>query len=151
MPDSVYCIDTSALIHLKRLYPMDIFQSVWQELGRLARSGRLIAPHEVFKEIEFKDDELLQWAKRHRRMFRKLDAEQARKVREISETFPSLTDPNKEIPDADPFIIALAVIVVTQESRGRSKGKIQIPDVCDHYGLECIAALELFRRENWKF
>ena len=120
----------------------------------------------MFKEVEFKDDELLQWAKRHRHMFRKLDAEQAKKVREISETFPSLTDPNKEIPDADPFIIALAVvenesqqqdlfarqcIVVTQEGRGRSKGKIQIPDVCDHYRLECIATLELFRRENWKF
>jgi len=59
----------------------------------------LIAPHEVFKEVEFKDDELLQWAKRHRHMFRKLDAEQAKKVREISETFPSLTDPNKEIPE----------------------------------------------------
>ena len=107
MPDPVYCIDTSALIHLKRLYPMDVFESVWQELGRLARSGRLIAPYEVFKEVEFKDDELLGWAKRHSRMFRRLDAGQARKVREISQRFPSLTDPNKEIPDADPFIVAI--------------------------------------------
>lgn len=164
MPDSTYCIDTSALIHLKRLYPIDVFPGLWNQLGRLVRSGRLIAPFEVLKELEKKDDVLLRWARRHRRMFKKLDAAQIEKVKEIARAFPALFDPEKETPDADPFVVALAMvqneskkddlfpqqyIVVTQESA--EAGRRRIPAACRHYGLECIAVLELFRRENWKF
>lgn len=166
MSDTIYCMDTSALIHLKRLYPMDVFQGLWREVSRLVRSGRLIAPIEVSKKIEVKDDELLRWAKTHRRIFKKLNAEQVAKVREIEHAFPSLVDPEKEVPDADPFVIALAIVenesqkqglfpgqclVITQEAPGRSKGKIRIPDVCEHYQIERISIIDLLRKEGWKF
>lgn len=97
-------------------------------------------------------------------MFKKLDAAQIEKVKEIAQAFPALFDPEKETPDADPFVITLAMvqnesqkddffpqecIVATQESAGT--GRRKIPAACQHYGLQCIGVLELFRRENWKF
>jgi len=62
--DNIYCIDTSSLIDLKK-FPQDIFPSLWQSIERLANEKRLIAPIEVKKEIEKKDDELKQWVKRN--------------------------------------------------------------------------------------
>jgi hypothetical protein len=79
--------------------------------------------------------------------------------------FPDLIDPAKEIPDADPFVVALAIIentrrqdtlfkgqcvVVTQEKPSRS-ARPKIPEVCQHYGIECIGVAGLFRKEGWKF
>jgi hypothetical protein len=166
MPDTIYCIDTSALIDLKRLYPMDVFPGLWREITALARSDRLIAPKEVLNEIKKKDDEVLKWAKKNKRIFKRLDSNQIVKVQEICRRFPTLVDPLKEIPEADPFVIALAMveaeaqrqnlfggqcIVVTQEIPARGEAKKKIPDVCNHYEIECIGLLELFRRENWKF
>lgn len=57
--DIVYCIDTSALIDLNRMYSRDIFPTLWRRLGDLVKSGRLFAPLEVLREVEKGDDELV--------------------------------------------------------------------------------------------
>jgi hypothetical protein len=103
-----YCIDTSALIDLwRRYYPPDIFQSLWKDIEKLVYQGFIIAPQEVLKEIKKQDDELLEWAKRNRKMFKDLDEDQLKEVKVIVKDFPNLIDPNKEV-DADPFLVALA-------------------------------------------
>jgi len=160
----LYCIDASALIGLKRTYPEDVFRSLWRELAALAEQGRLIAPREVLNEIERWEDDLSEWVKRHKKMFKPLDHEQLRHVQDVLAKFSGLIDKNKQTPDADPFLIALAMvrkrprnallypvdcIVVTQEKPSRG-GRPKIPDVCAHYGVECIDILTLFRRENWQ-
>ena len=136
-----YCSDTSALIELHATYGGDVFVSLWQ------------------------NDDLLKWVKKHRKIFREQDIEQLQGAQEILSRFPDLTDPAKEIPDADPFVVALAIIentkrqdtlfksqciVLTQEKPSRGV-RPKIPDVCQHYGIECIALTGLFRKEEWRF
>jgi len=160
-----YCTDTSALIELHATYGSDVFVSLWQNVAELVKEGRLIAPREVLREIEKKDDDLLKWVKNHRKIFREEEIEQIQSAQEILSDFPNLIDPAKETPDADPFVIALAIIentkrqdflfkgqciVVTQEKPSRGS-RPKIPDVCQHYGIECISVAGLFRKEGWKF
>src|SRR5436190_1147124 len=155
-----YCTDTSALIELHATYGSDVFVSLWQKVAGLVKEGRLIAPREVLREIEKKDG-LLKWVKKYRKIFREQEIEQVQRAQEILSHFPNLIDPAKEIPDADPFVVALAIIentrrqetlfrgqciVVTQEKRSRGT-RPKIPDVCQHYGIECISVAGLFRKE----
>ncbi|MBI4339258.1 MAG: DUF4411 family protein [Chloroflexi bacterium] len=78
-----------------------------------------------------------------------------------------LFDIEGERPDADPFVIALAVarqrsqgplratqyLVVSDEGRVNFSTRPRIPDVCRDpaYQIECVRTLELFRREEWRF
>jgi hypothetical protein len=158
--ERVYCLDTSALIDLTRHYPRDVFPRLWDRLGQLADTGRAISHREVREEITRGDDSLVDWAKGHKVLFLESDSAVVQKSQEIIARFPELVDPDKEGPDADPFLIALVLAkqeeqtlfpgtyaVVSQESR---KG-IKIPHVCEHYGVECLRYLDMFREEQWAF
>lgn len=163
MPINIYIIDTSALIDLKP-YPSDVFKTLWTNIERLIKRARLISPKQVLDELSKKDDVLFKWAKRNRTMFKDLTQNQIVKVKEIVNKFPTLIDVNKEIQDADPFVISLALItesqqkiilieekkiVITQEVY--KENKINIPQVCKFYDIEYLNIIELFRRENWTF
>lgn len=159
-----YCIDTSAIISLwKRAYSPDVFRSLWKNLESLISNGRFIAPREVLNELEKyvdKNDELLKWAKKHRRMFKDLNEEQINQVQNILKYFPNLVDPNKLTPEADPFVIALAMsigwTVITSEKpanlTANPAARPKIPDACGHFNVKCIHdLLEFFRIEKWEF
>ena len=59
----------------------------------------------------------------------------------------------KGTPVADPYVIAKAatmgMCVVTEEVRRPNAARI--PNVCDHFGIECINLQELMEREGWQF
>jgi len=150
-----YCIDTSALIDLRnRFYPPDIFQSLWKDIEDLIKQGLLIAPQEVYDEISKKDDELLEWARRFKFMFENLDTFQSEEAKTVMTDFPNLVDPFKQIPDADPFVIALAKTknwkVITSEKHGSSSHP-KIPDACRRYGISCLSLIEFFRECGFKY
>jgi len=165
----IYVVDTSSLVNVQRTYPLAVFPGVWDDLSELAGKGRLVSAREVFNELaRGGDDEIHQWAKNHKVMFWDPDGEQIEVVKEIvnNPEFKGLFDIDKETPDADPFVIALAAvqqrrgsmfpeqyIVVADESRVQPGTKPRIPDVCDYpcYQLPCIKILEMFRREGWEF
>lgn len=159
---TVYCIDTSALIDLKLRYPQRVFPSLWTELSELVSAGRMVAPVEVKNELMAKDDELWRWAKKQRKMFAKCTRSQLALVAQILREFPGLIDHRKRRPDADPFVIALALaekqddlfggdfVVVTHE-KPHPTGRPHIPDVCRHYDIQCVDLPELFAREGWRF
>jgi len=151
-----YCIDTSAFVDLWRIsYPPDVFQTLWKRIDDLISEGRLIAPREVFKELEKRDDELLKWTRKNKKMFKDLDPIQIREVQNILNGFPDLVDPNKTTPDADPFVISLAITkgwsVVTSENPGNPGGRPKIPDVCEKYKVSCLQLIDFFRKEKWEF
>lgn len=156
-----YCIDTNALIDLwRRKYAPDVFPSLWEEIERLISQGKLVAPREVLRELEKQDDELLKWAKAHKGMFKDLDNDQLAQVRNILKEFPRLVDENKETPDADPFVIALAMskgwTVVTSEQPANltvnPTARPKIPNACEHFSVRCIyELLEFFREQKWEF
>jgi hypothetical protein len=146
---------------------MDIFPGLWDRLSALANSGRLLAPREVLRELAKGDDELVPWAREHSVMFQDPDEPQLAAVRNILERFPDFIDPEKENPEADPFVVALAVVrntaqsgsmlpkthvVVAEESRRRTPDqRPRIPDVCDAYGISCMRIFDLMRTEGWAF
>ena len=150
--DYGYCFDTSALINLKNNYPREIFDSLWVNIESLIAKGLLVAPREVFHEIQRGDDELIEWVKRSKKMFVDLDLDQIEKVRDVLSNYESLAAPQKESPHADPFIISLALSkgysVITQESKHKPG---RIPDVCNRYNIKCLNLLEFIKEQGWRF
>jgi hypothetical protein len=166
MATTVYCMDSSSLIELHQRYPEAHFAGLWGKMSGLAKEARLVSVQEVYNEIAHYKDALYRWAKRQKANFKKIDAVQLSIVLEITKVFPSLVDQNKEIPDADPFIIALVLakqragqirmlqeeyFLVTEEIPTRNPNRVKIPDVCRHYGITCFGILEVIKREGWVF
>jgi len=157
-----YVIDSSSLIDMKRYYPMGTFKTLWARCHALINERRLGAPATVFEELARWDDELHQWAKKHKKLFHDESAF-IQQQNEIMSSFSGLVDPNKTNNDADPWIIAMAreksistlldVCVVTEESKRQSPGKkrIRIPEVCDYYSICCCSMVEMFQKEGWVF
>ena len=158
---TVYCIDTSILIDLHRLYPQGVFPSLWTHLERLVGEGRAVAPNEALKELRKQDDWLTRWAKRQGGMFRSLDGKQLEAARKVVAQFPPLAHAGRATAAADPFLVALALaekgeslfgsdyVVVSSERRKR--GGCRIPNACDHYGIKCLSLLEFIEAEGWTF
>lgn len=159
--ENKYIIDSCSLIDLKIKYPADVFPGIWDKIDDLIVSNRLIAPEEVFNEIENGDDELVPWAKKRKDIFVSPDRKQIELLKEILEKYPFLGHYEKEGPNADPWIIALAraknefptlipaqYVVVTEESQLR---RSRIPFVCNEYQIKCINVIQLFKEEGWKF
>ena len=161
----IYCVDTSSFIEMKESYPKDIFPNLWENIEKLCKNGRLIDPDEVKKEIEKGDDDLKRWIKRKNinKIFIESDESQFKHVKKILKDHNFLAKPGKDGPNADPWLIALAIekmneqqenlfkdeyIVVTEESKVRND---RIPYVCKAYNIECINLIEFFRSEGWKF
>lgn len=166
----VYCIDSSALIDLRILYRRSTFPRLWSDMTGLVQSGRLIAPRQVWAEIR-KDNELPSWARLrdNRRMFLRLEPSAAQVAGNIINQFQGLVDMDKETPDADPFVIAIAItksreqqdllnprryVVVTSEEP-HPHGKPHIPDVCRAMRVDCMfgyrALGDLFEKEGWSY
>ncbi|PIV52736.1 MAG: hypothetical protein COS17_07640 [Elusimicrobia bacterium CG02_land_8_20_14_3_00_37_13] len=153
-----YCIDTSALIDLKFLYSPNTFLSLWRDIEKLVENKQLISPQQVFEELneyEDKEDILLNWVKKHKKMFMDLDEEQSNLVKDILRNFSGLIDTNKSTPDADPFVIALSATeghtVITSEKMSLPNERPRIPNVCKHYNVKCISLQELFTEQGWKY
>jgi len=106
----IYSMDTSGWTSLKRGYPASSFPSLWHNVDYLANNNRLVSPHEVYAELVKQDDELLKWAKQHKESFLKLDDEQVAVGLQIVADYPTLVNPLKQTPDADPFVISLAIV-----------------------------------------
>jgi hypothetical protein len=150
-----YVIDTGALIDLwRRRYPRDVFRTLWDNVDKMIQAGQITAPQEVLHELEKQHDDLCAWAKKQK-FFLNLDAEQVKWVKDIMARFPSLIDPKSTGPDADPFVIALAIskgwsVISSENPAGRGQRK-KIPDVCPHYGVNCLSLLNFFRDKHWIF
>ena len=158
-----YSIDASALIDLQLFYPRVTFPGLWERIEVMVVDGRIVAPGEVLAELERKDDELVRWARGQTHLFVPWSHELVEAAQEVIRRFPGLVDPNKTIPDADPFVIAAAwvaakeppadlflgsakwAVVTTQ----RSPHGVRIPGVCSDLGLDCLDLQSFFAQEGW--
>ncbi len=172
----VYIIDSSSFIHLRRINPIDIYETPWNRLKELIIDRRLITHSEVKSELTDGDDFLSDW-------IRELDKEydwifgisdyQNAVLPEIQSKYPRFIKYNSE-HDADPFVVALALqmirnpseqtqlvkneyIVVSNEKRAKNRNLnnppevVKIPDFCDVLEIRCIDIFDLFRGEKWIF
>ena len=151
-----YCFDSSAFIEgWRRLYPPDSFEPLWVYFGELTREGRLLAPYEVYREIQKQQDDLHAWVKeREKTLFYPDDEPIQLATRDVLSDFERLTDTSKYRDRADPFVIALARItdriVVSEEPPG-GPNRPRIPDVCRAYGIRCITLSDFIREEKLRF
>jgi len=151
-----YCFDTSSFVNpWAKWYPPNTFPTIWQRLDQLIQSNKIISSDEVFRETEKQADDLHEWLKQRQQIFIPLDEDIQIATIEIQQQFPKLVDYNKQRSQADPFVIATAIVyrktLVTEEIPSQSVNKPKIPNVCQHFGLEYINFLELMKREQWRF
>jgi hypothetical protein len=170
---NLYIIDTSSLIQIKDHYDRRILPGIWKDLEQLIIDQRLIAPEELKKEILEGDDSLVPWVHKHARMFYPNGdlIESTQNI--VLKRFPKMAKEDSEKPNADPFVVALALtisedpqqalisynpIVVSDEKSDLLKNpKLppsqvkKIPDVCGYFRLECINHLEMFKLEGFRF
>lgn len=147
-----YSLDSSAILQISKMYPAnqfpDLFNKVWEKIEKAIDGGVLIVIDKVYAELERKDDFAHNWLKaRKERAVVKCDNSVILKASEIIKQFDKLIDPDSEHEQADPYLIAHALlnnfVIVTAETRvqppiQKNRKKDKIPNVCDHYGVEYI-------------
>lgn len=153
-----YVVDTSALIDMHELYPKSSFPGVWKKLTALVNSQRAIAPKQVRDEI-VKSEFLKEWCKANSKMFLPPTSDDWDKALMIVRKFPKLAKQDKFGQQADPFIIARAILlksvvdenkpmIITQED---PVARNKIPHVAKSFNIKSDGLVGLFNIEGWKF
>lgn len=156
---TIYVFDSGPLINLFRYYYRARFPSLWENFDGMVTTSRILSTREVYNELVDRGDELSTWCKEKRQVFSTPDPSELGFVRSIFEVihFQAMIR-KKEMwagrPVADPFVIAKASqlaegCVVTSEERRPHSAKM--PDVCDHFGIDCVNLEEFMEREGWSF
>jgi len=110
------------------------------------------------------NDDLSDWAKTHEKtLFIEPDAKVSEALRQIADfTYQRYDDEHwirLFLNGADPWVIAQAkaynLKLVTMEGKKSTeeinkytkhyRGKIKIPNICDHFGVQCITTFDLLR------
>jgi rRNA-processing protein FCF1 len=152
----MYCIDTSALVDgWIRYYPPDVFPTLWTKLEEMVDAKKVVAPDEVLRELEKKEDALHDWAKKNIQLFLPLDSAIQVATQDVLAIFPRLVDSERDRSTADPFVIAVARVhaccVVTGEKNSGNPRRPKIPNVCDHFKVRYINMLQFMREQKWQF
>jgi hypothetical protein len=152
-----YILDTNIVIDVtRRIYPQRLRDEAREICERLMNDGSLVSHKEVLLELKAgakPGDVPLAWAQAHSAIFLEVTEAQESHLAAVLADHPDLVDPKKTGPDADPFLVALAleiggVVVSGDGSTGRS-GKKQVKDVCDSYGIRCIGVDEFLSVNGW--
>ena len=155
----IYVFDTSSFKVLKNFYPSR-FPSLWKGIAELVTTQRMISVREVKNELEsyYESDFIQDWANTNKHIFLVPTNEELGFVGKIFSVahFQTLIGQKnilKGTPVADPFVIAAAKVrngcVVTEEIKKEHAAKI--PNVCEHFEIECTNLEGLMQKEGWKF
>jgi len=151
-PKTIYCIDTSSLINLK-LYRRDVFPTIWNNLEDMIKNGELISPLEVYGEIEIGKDEIYDWCKNNRKMFKDIDEFQVKKLKDIEKQYDKKYWENEMNKPkwADPWVIALSIceeaIIVADEKNKPNR----IPYISATFDIKCLTLLDFFKKIGIKY
>lgn len=155
----IYVFDNSPLSMLFRNYYRLRFPTLWQHFDELVDNGDIVSTREVFHEIEDGPHENLRgWSALNRDLFTMPNAEEGAFVAQIYSVkhFQQNIERQKMLKggrNADPFVIAKAATtqrtVVTMEQR--RPNAVKIPNICDHFNIQCISLEDFMEVENWVF
>ena len=161
---TVYVFDTSSFSQLFGSYYRSVFSTLWALFDEMVLTGRLVTVREVKNEIErypgTKLETLTEWCASHRELFTTPTLQEQRYVADIfrHSHFRQLVTQKarlKGMPVADPFVVAKARLigvggcVVTEEVHKPNAAKI--PNVCEHFGVDCTNLEGFMERERWQF
>ena len=158
-----YSIDTSMLIHAWYVvYVPARIPSFWKCLDGLIQRGVIRAPFEVKKELwrqqeekekeaESAQQDLYRWFSQRDEFFVKATEETLAYASEITKRFQKLVRKTTLREVADPYVIALAraesCTVVSQEKR--KPKTVNIPSVCEYYGIRHIDLFDFVKEQDW--
>lgn len=154
-----YVFDTSPLSALFRNYYPNVFRRLWHDFDALVDADEILSTREVRREIEDGPIERLRdWVADNRGIFPSPTAAEAQFVARIFEVphFQNNIEGKKLLRGgrlADPFVIARAAIagstVVTMEQLRPNAA--DIPNICQHFEINCISLQGFMEAEGWNF
>jgi hypothetical protein len=154
-----YVLDSSSFIVCGHYFPSR-FPTFWVEFNALVQGGGIVSVREVRNELDHKANRqhLRDWIEENKAIFLVPTPQETRFVAQIFavQHFQQLIAQKQRLtgwPVADPFVIACAHVgracVVTEESFKPNAARI--PNVCNHFGIDCISIEGMMERENWSF
>lgn len=154
-----FVFDTNSFQVIENYYP-DRFPTFWDNFNEAVGSEAVISVREVYNELQYRGrtEWFLEWAKQHKQSFLKASSAETEFVAEIFRVphFLGLVGKEQLLKGssvADPFIISCARVregcVVTEEALKPNAAKI--PNVCQHFGVECTSVEGFLDRMGWKF
>lgn len=159
-----YVIDTSAFVHLFKYYYPKRFPTLWKSFDELVSQNYIVSVKEAYREIQKRNDGVLEWANKHKDIFHQPSEQEAIFISKIFSVphFQYLIEKKKLMTGgevADPFVIAKAhsinATVVTLEGfdiKGNLKPNAsKIPNICNHYKIKCVNIEQFMEIEGWKF
>ena len=163
----LYSVDASSLIDVDTYYPSELFPSLWERLGDLAASGRLLSCEGVKNEC--RDDALQEFFEQHPEVVTPMSdfEDHFRALMRIAQAEGILVDYSSTKEEADPYVIALALkldgrdpgdlevkasdeqscVVVAEEKRNRRLGMRR---ACARLRMPLLPLLDMLRQENYK-
>lgn len=155
-----YIFDTNTLSNIFNHYYFDRFPSFWEKFNNLIQEGELLSVREARKEIEEKawGDVLLNWVKVNNIFFHEPSVDELKFITQIYNVkhFQQNLENKKMLKGgafADPFLIAKAYMlrgtVITEEKFKKNAAKI--PNICEHFNINCIDFEGFLIEKDWKF
>lgn len=164
--DKIYCIDSSVFIALNRVHSLGLLpEDIWKSLDELFATNRIISHSFVFSEIcpkTTKPDFLAQWIKNKEKYFYPVTLRQTQLVEQILDEFTELINHTKEIDEADPWLVSLAIekresislienySTLTVVSNESMKSGTKIPAVCKKFKVPHMNLKEFLIDNGWK-
>jgi hypothetical protein len=154
-----YVFDNSPLSALFKNFYRRTFRSLWERFDELVADGRIVSTREVLREIEDGGPQnLLDWAKQHIELFPTPTAAEGAFIARIYNVthFQQNIEQQKLFrggSHADSFVIAKAAVedrtVVTMEQL--QPHAVKIPNICQHFHIQCLSLEEFMEKEGWQF
>ena len=151
------------LIGIGRLiYPPELKKSARGIVDKLVDSGQVKSSIEVYAELFYKKqkpegDETCLIADRYKAngMFEKITDEDQENVAEILSEFPTFVKHDSERPDADPWLVALAIrlnkwTIVSRDGVKDTDGMQKMKQVCKHFDVPYMTDTEFYQQHGWK-
>jgi len=155
----IYVFDTSAFIVIGHYYP-ERFPTFWERFEEYTHDSKICSVREVFNELNTRASKahLTEWINNHKNIFLIPGRDEMNFVSDIFKVphFRYLVGKKQQLngkPVADPFVIASAKIksacIVTEESKKENASRI--PNICEHFNIECTNVEGFMEREGWEF
>lgn len=157
-------VDTSALIRIFRVYPKSLSKQIWVRFEDFFTRGIFISHEYVYNEIvtdSQQEDELSKKIRKFRNSFKGVIYQQAKIVKNIIMEFPGIINYKNEKNQADPWLIALALLEQRDPNLFETEGNLyllseesllkqnRIPAICDKYGVTHKNLDEFIELNNW--
>jgi len=164
-----YSVDASVMIKLKDMLPYDLFKQAWDEIARLISKDCWKIFDSVADEIH--GEAIKKWLSDNGQAIVKFNPRINEYINvlmaDLQKKNLMMIDPMSLKSNADPFVVMLALYLEERDlSDLRQKtndttccvltnevpkpNKINIPVVCDHYGIPYKSLFDFMRHHGWR-